>query len=284
MPYCHNCGSKVDEDEKFCRSCGTAQRTTPTNSTNQHVSELKEDIKLAEEFLKPDSKPPQTNVTPVSMEKLNEFLESVPLENHTNEPLVPIHENIKLMKEFKKIVPEKLYNRIMEMYETSDPLIARTNAPELQRAIDQLTFIYKNYSKMVKSPFGTLPYEKILWIYEETKGIFKKEVSKTWAITNLRVYENDHETGLNFAKGLLLSDTQVVNLVRNSRENRIGAYTADAAAYGFDATTQRGDYSGDLVFFFQGSETFRLTGITDPDGVLRVVENAKKQQRAALDS
>ena len=35
MPYCKNCGSQVDEDQKFCSACGQELNGTPkSNRTN----------------------------------------------------------------------------------------------------------------------------------------------------------------------------------------------------------------------------------------------------------
>ena len=216
------------------------------------------------------------------MDTLNELVESAPLIDHTTHPFENWPEYIRLLKGFKQIVPIRMFNRLLLLYETP----GFENRPELceeaLRLSDQINLVYHNYSLIVKSPIGTIPFEQVLWINEENKGLFITTPVKTWAITNLRVYVYNHETNELLAKGLLLSDTAVMN-VNTLRQNRNGTFTTEAGKYGYAFSTQPNSLShGDLVFSFQGKETFRLAGITDPENVQKLVENVKQQQHIEL--
>ena len=222
------------------------------------------------------------DVSPVSMDKLNELVEYAPMIDHTDYPFEKWQEYIRLMKEFKQIVPVRLFNRLLVLYETPGFSNRPEHWEEALRLSDQINLVYYNYSLIVKSPIGTIPFEQVLWIHEENKGLFITTPVKTWAITNLRVYVYNHETQELSAKGLLLSDTAIMN-VNTLRQNRIGTFTTEAGKYGHAFSTQPNSQShGDLVFSFQGKETFRLTGITDPENVQKLVENAKQQQHIEL--
>jgi hypothetical protein len=67
----------------------------------------------------------------------------------------------------------------------------------------------------------------------------------------------------------------VENLQRSSRGNHGGLFTSEAEPYRSDALTMKGEHGvGDLVFSFQGKETIRLAGITDPEIVQKLVQYA----------
>ena len=269
MPFCTHCGVKVEARDKFSKECGAPQPVTPKDSASNPARELKEGIELAKEILKPDNRPKRTFDTPVSMDLVKEWIEVASRIDHYDEARGPIDKEIKMMIEFKNIVPESLFNRIMELY-----LSPVKNYDELELRLGQLTNVYRNYQKIVNSPVGTLKFERLLWKDDSVKD-------QTWAVTNLRVYLYNPETKEQAAKGLLLSNVKVEN-VNNNSKIRVGEYTLNADDYGFRNSIRDQKVSGDLVFSFTGKETLRLVGITDPEDLRKLVENMQIDQRTML--
>lgn len=271
MQFCTHCGVKVDASDKFCKECGAPQPVPPKDSASNLEQELKEDIELANEILKPDNKPERIFDTPVSMDQVKEWIESAPRLDHYDEARGLIDKEIAMMIELKNIVPIYLFNRIMILY--SSPV---KNYDEIELRLGQLTNVYKNYQKIVNSPVGTLKFERVLWKDDSVKEEIR-------AVSNLRVYFYNPETKKVAAKGLLLSDVRVENVNSNS-EIRIGEYTLNADDYGFRNSIRDEKLCGDLVFSFTGKETLRLVGITDPENLRELIENMQIDQSTMLNS
>lgn len=132
------------------------------------------------------------------------------------------------------------------------------------------------------------PDEQILWSHVVKKGVLHKEVAERWIITNIRAIkqypvtkENPQEKFL--AIGLDVCDVVVMNQFRSSKGDRVGSF---AGTYGHGGVVGTGTSVsastsktyGDLVFLHGGREVFRFPGVSDPNGVKRMIQTLRKQR------
>lgn len=185
------------------------------------------------------------------------------------------------LKLFRRIIPveldRELGNAIME------------NDSEKVRAIvdEKINPILDKYVAETKN-MSMNPGEQTLWVHEVSKGVFHKETVEKWVITNLRAFRfypqtKDSPQGRLAAIGLAISDTVVMNQYRSSKGNRVGTFSGvGGGVFAGSSVSQSRSTSrayGDLVFLFDGKEALRFQGISDPQGVRRMVETIKKQER-----
>jgi hypothetical protein len=142
--------------------------------------------------------------------------------------------------------------------------------------------------------------EQILWRHDIEKGVIHKEVIAEWMITNQRAMIRIPITSENTIPkvayvGHSISESVVMNQFRKSQGNRVGNFVGSYSGGGFAGVSSGISSSksmsyGDLVFLANGKEMFRFRGISDPNGVNRLVkalkkqllENKKKQQKQPL--
>lgn len=143
----------------------------------------------------------------------------------------------------------------------------------------QVMDILQNYQNKVMSK-ELLPNEEVLWIHEVKKGILKREVIEKWIITNHRIMKVNFETNKAFKIGVLTTDVVVMNKHRESSGSRVGTFTGSGGrrfvGVGVSSTSSKSMTYGDLVFLVAGKEVFRFYGVSDPDGVKRLIDNLKK--------
>jgi hypothetical protein len=177
---------------------------------------------------------------------------------------------------YKDVIPNNIVNKARQVITTGKA----DNPDEAVIMLNEVVKITRNYISMMKSPIGSIPDEQTLWIREETKGTFKKVKVKTWGITNKRVYLFNHQTQKFFACGLIIMDTLVMNTQRISNGNRVGNYVGvKGIGTSYSSVQSNSETYGDLVFLIQGKEIIRLFGISDPQGVKRLIDTVKKQQK-----
>jgi hypothetical protein len=129
--------------------------------------------------------------------------------------------------------------------------------------------------------------EQILWRHDIEKGVIHKEVIQEWFITNHRAMlrvpvSNENQKPQLAYVGYLISESVVMNQFRKSQGNRVGNFVGSYSGGGFAGVSSGISSSksisyGDLVFLANGKEMFRFRGISDPNGVNRLVKALKKQ-------
>lgn len=191
------------------------------------------------------------------------------------------------IKPFKDIIPVEIEKELKKATKDGD-------AGRIRKIIDeQIKPLIDNYLAVITNP--KIPHEKeqILWMHTLAKGIINKEIVARWIITDSRAivstpkgkyYVGKDESFPSTAQivGLAVCDTVVMNQHRSSSGNRVGTFTG-VGGRGFVGTSVSSSSStsstyGDLVFFFNGKEAFRFQGISDPQGVRRMIETIKKQK------
>ena len=124
--------------------------------------------------------------------------------------------------------------------------------------------------------------ETVLWQHNITKNtFFSKEVLQTWIISNFRVIQIDEKTHkatqlpLKYIEALIINQRQV----SESQGNMVGAGVVSDMASGMAFSQRHGTSMtiGDLVFMFNGQVLIVFDGISDPEGVRKLVYMIKKQ-------
>jgi hypothetical protein len=173
-------------------------------------------------------------------------------------------------------------NRLsQELTKTLPPLPARVFNP-MERATSQEELNYQ--AEIVNRNFNS--GEQVIWSHIVKKGIVSKEIAERWIITNMRAIKQFPVTKDNpqerfLAIGLDASDTVVMNQFRRSKGNRVGSFVGSYSGGGIVGTGTGLSSSistsyGDLVFLHNGKEVFRFQGISDPNGINRMVKTLKK--------
>jgi hypothetical protein len=120
--------------------------------------------------------------------------------------------------------------------------------------------------------------EQVLWSVDIKEGIWHPKIICSWTITNLRAMKFYAQQDKFITAGLAISDTVVMNQHRDSSGSRIGTYSyGRGVGVGVGSSTSKSMTFGDLVFFVMGVELIRFNGISDPQGVRRMIESVKKQ-------
>ncbi|MGI0026604.1 MAG: hypothetical protein ACREAD_02035 [Nitrosopumilaceae archaeon] len=123
--------------------------------------------------------------------------------------------------------------------------------------------------------------EEFIWSHSEEKGLIHKHLKQLWAITNYRIFNYDAET--NQITGLLmmsdLEDPVVMNTHRVSNSTRVGSYSSFSRGFGISSgkSSSKSVTVGDLVFMSGGRPFITWSGITDPNGLKRMVTAIKKE-------
>lgn len=198
------------------------------------------------------------------------------LEEETKKLQESIGKFVEMMEPYKNVIPDDLEKRFKAA-------VREGKVEESSKTANEIANIVRNYVDKITSAPGSLSDEQVLWLHEETKGIFKKEKVRTWAITNLRAYVYDHTNQKQHIAGIAITDTVVMNTYRKSSGSRIGTFTGAGgrifAGVGVSSSESQSQTYGDLVFLFKGGEILRFPGISDPHGVKKLVDTLKKQQK-----
>jgi hypothetical protein len=168
-----------------------------------------------------------------------------------------------------------------ELSKILPPLPARVfNPMEKPTSQDELNY----QAKILNRNFNA--GEQVIWSHVVKKGIVSKEIAERWIITNMRAIKQFPVTKDNLqerftAIGLDVSDTVVMNQFRRSKGNRVGSFVGSYGGGGYVGTgsgisSSTSTSYGDLVFLHNGKEIFRFQGISDPNGVNRMVKTLKK--------
>lgn len=149
-----------------------------------------------------------------------------------------------------------------------------------KKIVEKATAVYPKF-------YDILQGEQVLWRHNITKGIIHKEVVAEWMITNHRAMirmpiTNENPTPKIAYVGHSISESVVMNQFRRSQGNRVGNFVGAYGGGGFAGvssgiSSSKGMSYGDLVFLANGKEVFRFRGISDPNGVNRLVKALKKQ-------
>lgn len=201
-----------------------------------------------------------------------------------------------VIKIFRYVLPDNFPKEVNQAIKRND----KERLKELEPEADS---IIRAYMEKIQNR-NMNPGEQVVWKHDAIKGVLKKDLIQAWTITNLRamIYQprreekiyQDLATILTIAKqeyelheeaflsvGLAVSDTVVMNQYRDSSSSRTGTFIGTGGRAFSGVTTSSGSSTsrtkGDLVFFFLGKEWLQFSGITDPQGVRRMVEALKKQ-------
>ncbi|HMK94409.1 MAG TPA: hypothetical protein VK536_03310 [Candidatus Limnocylindrales bacterium] len=170
-----------------------------------------------------------------------------------------------------------------ELAKLLPPLPARVFNP-IEKPTSQQELEYQ--AKMLNRSFNTS--EQVIWSHTARKGVFNKEITERWFITNMRAIKQypvtkDNQQEKFLALGWLdLSDSVVMNQFRNSKGNRIGSFAGVYGGGGFAGaatgiSSGKSMSFGDIVFLHNDREIFRFQGISDPDEVNRLIITLKKE-------
>ena len=176
----------------------------------------------------------------------------------------------KLLNVFKDVIPANLESELKKA-------IKKGEIPE-QLGL-QIKDIVQNYQEKIMSK-ELLPDEEVLWVHEVKKGILKRETVEKWIITNHRIMKLNFEKNQAFKIGVLVTDVVVMNKRRESSGSRVGTFTGRGGrgfvGVGVSSSSSKSMTYGDLVFLVAGKEIFRFYGVSDPDGIKRLIDNLKK--------
>ena len=122
--------------------------------------------------------------------------------------------------------------------------------------------------------------EEVLWWHSVEHGVFKKTLKRYWFITNLRVCRFDYDEGV--VKAAPIKDLEVIvkEKRRSTSTQRIGVYHGKMAdligIVGASFSRAKSQIIGDVMFIREGQALLEFTGVSDPDGIKRLVEVLKK--------
>lgn len=172
---------------------------------------------------------------------------------------------------------------VEELAKTLPPLPTRVFNP-LEKPTSQQQLNYQ--TKMLNSNLN--PGEQVIWSHNLRKGVFDKEVTEKWLITNMRaikiypVTKDNPQEKFTAVGWLDLSDSVVMNQIHRAKGNRVGAFEGTSRDGVFAGTVGGVSSSvsmsfGDLVFLHNDREVLRFQGISDPNDVNRMVKTLKKE-------
>lgn len=104
-------------------------------------------------------------------------------------------------------------------------------------------------------------------------------------MTNYRIFQYNFENqGANYIILSSLDDTVVTNRFRESHGQNFGVLTGQryrSIGGGFYTSTgnSKSTSNGDIVFIYNGNPFIRFNQVSDPSGVVKLVESARKQLR-----
>jgi len=134
--------------------------------------------------------------------------------------------------------------------------------------------------------FPNTPYlaenEVLLWYRIDTKGVIHRNITWIEAITNYRVFQYNFENhGINCIILSGLDDVAVTNRYRVSQGQNYGVFTGQrygSMRSGFYTSTgnSKSTSIGDVVFICNGKPLIQLNQVSDPSGVTKLVQSARK--------
>jgi len=170
-----------------------------------------------------------------------------------------------------------------ELVKILPPLPPRVFSP-VEKAASQTESNYQ--AKMLNRGFND--GEQVIWSHIIEKGVFSKETTERWLITNMRAIKHFPVTKDSPQERLMsigwqdLSDSVVMNQFRRSKGYRVGSFTGTYVTGAFAGTgtsfnTGISMSYGDIVFLQNDREVFRFQGVSDPNEVNRLVKTLKKE-------
>jgi hypothetical protein len=209
-------------------------------------------------------------------------------ESQESKDLAELQPRLEEIRPFTSIIPDEIERELKVAVKNKD-------AGAIKSILDvKIKPLIDKYIAKISNPNFPCEGEQILWMHTVTKGVINKEIMASWVITDSRAAVSTPKgkyylgKGANFPStaqivGLAMCDTVVMNQHRSSRGNRVGTFTGSGGG-GFVGTSVSFSSSqsltyGDLVFLVNGKERFRFQGISDPQGVRRMIETIKKQTK-----
>ncbi len=121
--------------------------------------------------------------------------------------------------------------------------------------------------------------EQIVWNNIKTKGVLNKKIQWLDLVTDYRVYQYDYDSKLgNFVLISVIEDVVVNNQRRMSNSNRYGTYTHSRYATGAFGNTKTTSMTiGDVVIIANGKPYVTFGGVSDPNGLARIIKSLRKQ-------
>lgn len=150
-------------------------------------------------------------------------------------------------------------------------------------AFSKIQPLIVEYAKRIKSQEYN-EGEEDQWVNEISNGVFKRNVVERWVITNQRAFilraGSDGILKRTSGVGLAIANAVVMNQYRKSNSTHVGTFVSRKGfGVGGGRSTSTSTSYGDLVFMSDGKEILRFPGISDPNGVKKMVEALKKQIR-----
>ena len=176
------------------------------------------------------------------------------------------HKHVRLIPNDEKLEQVKVWNQGKFVGMTYDD-------PSYCRRIEDIMS-----GECIKSDLG----ETIVWKHNIMKvSFFSKQVLQSWIISNFRVIKIDEKIHKAIQLPLKYIDALVINQRRTSHSQgtMVGAGVVSGMASGMAFSQRHGTSMaiGDLVFMFNGQVLIVFDGISDPEGVRRLVYMIKKQ-------
>ncbi len=131
--------------------------------------------------------------------------------------------------------------------------------------------------------FPMIPFlssgETIVWNNIQTKGAVNKKIKQLDLVTNYRVYQYDYGDHMgNYVLISAIEEVIVSNQRRLSDSNRYGNYVRSSYTITGHANTKTTSQTvGDVSILANGRPYILFRGISDPNGLARVIKSMKKQ-------
>jgi hypothetical protein len=128
--------------------------------------------------------------------------------------------------------------------------------------------------------------EQIIWNNIKTKGVINKKIQWLDLVTDYRVYQYDYDSKLgNFVLISGIEDVVVNNQRRMSNSNRYGTYTHSRYVTGAFGNTKTTSMTiGDVVIVANGKPSVTFVGVSDPNGLARIIKSMRKQCNFTLEN
>jgi hypothetical protein len=185
------------------------------------------------------------------------------------------------LKPFENLIPSDVKKELRKAIEGNDE-------DKIETLLEgKINPILDSYRAKIENPDFN-EGEQTLWVHEVTRGVFHKETVEKWIITNLRAMKyfpvtKENSTRRVMSIGLAVCEPVVMNQRRISRGRRVGNFTGVHsgvfAGTSVGSGTSTSSTFGDLVFFMEGTEKLRFSGISDPHGVQHMIQTVQKQSR-----
>jgi ribosomal protein L40E len=137
--------------------------------------------------------------------------------------------------------------------------------------------------------FPMIPFlssaETIVWNNIQTKGVVNKKIKQLDLVTNYRAYQYDYGDHMgNYVLISAIEDVIVSNQRRLSDSNRYGNYVRSSYTITGHANTKTTSQTvGDVSILANGRPYILFKGISDPNGLARMIKSMKKQCKFTIE-